>query len=122
MKARWHLPRRLEDVLTDEVACFDFPGSVVLRAGSTHCIQPSYPQHASWRENARYLLVRGSYITAEDIASAPHLKAIGRQGVGTDKIDAAVCQARGIKVLNTPGVNARAVAELVVALMTGLAR
>lgn len=87
-----------------------------------NCILPSDPQHGSWRQNARYLLVRGSFVTAEDIASAPRLKAIGKQGVGIEKIDAAACQARGIKVLNTPGVNARAVAELVVALTTGLAR
>ena len=86
-----------------------------------NCIHPSDPQYSSWRENARYLLVRGSCVTAEDIASAPRLKAIGKQGVGTDKIDAAACRARGIKILNTPGVNARAVAELVVALTTGLA-
>lgn len=87
-----------------------------------NCIHPSDPAHASWRENARYLLVRGSHVTADDIASAPQLRAIGKQGVGTDKIDGAACAAKGIKVLNTPGVNARAVAELVVSLTTGLAR
>lgn len=87
-----------------------------------NCIHPSDSAHASWREHARYLLVRGSYVTADDIASAPHLRAIGKQGVGTDKIDSGACTAKGIKVFNTPGVNARAVAELVVSLTTGLAR
>ncbi|KAK5056533.1 hypothetical protein LTR84_012064 [Exophiala bonariae] len=87
-----------------------------------NCIHPSDPAHRSWREHARYLLVRGSHVTAEDVASAPHLRAIGKQGVGIEKIDAAACAAKGIKVFNTPGVNARAVAELVVSLTTGLAR
>lgn len=87
-----------------------------------NCIHHTDSAHASWREHARYLLVRSSYVTAEDIASTLHLRAIGKQGVGTDKIDTAACAAKGIKVFNTPGVNARAVAELVVSLTTGLAR
>jgi phosphoglycerate dehydrogenase-like enzyme len=87
-----------------------------------NCIYPSDKRHAAWRDNAKYLLVRGSYVTADDIAQAPLLRAIGKQGVGTDKIDAAACAGRGIKIFNTPGVNARAVAELVAALSAGLAR
>jgi len=42
--------------------------------------------------------------------------------VGIDKIDAAACAERGIKIFNTPGVNARAVAELVLSLATSVAR
>jgi phosphoglycerate dehydrogenase-like enzyme len=87
-----------------------------------NCIHPSDPEHASWRENAKYLLVRGSYVTADDVAQCQRLRAIGKQGVGIDKIDGAACSAKGIKIFNTPGVNARAVAELVVSLTTGLAR
>lgn len=77
---------------------------------------------ANWRENAQYVLVRGSRITAEDVAAAPHLRAIGKQGVGIDKIDTAACKARNIPILNTPGINAQAVAELVLALALGVAR
>ncbi|KAL2203790.1 hypothetical protein CC79DRAFT_1336436 [Sarocladium strictum] len=77
---------------------------------------------ANWRESAQYVLVRGSRITAEDVAAAPHLRAIGKQGVGIDKIDAAACEARNIPILNTPGINAQAVAELVLALALGVAR
>ena len=80
------------------------------------------PLHGQWRENARYLLVRSSRLTAKDIESCPNLRAIGKQGVGIDKIDAEACAARGIRILNTPGVNARAVAELVLALATACAR
>jgi phosphoglycerate dehydrogenase-like enzyme len=85
-------------------------------------ILPGTPEHANWRQEARYLLIRGSYLTADDVASCPNLEAIGKQGVGIDKIDAAACAERGIKIFNTPGVNARAVAELVLALTSSVAR
>jgi phosphoglycerate dehydrogenase-like enzyme len=80
------------------------------------------PRHIQWRQEARYLLVRAAWVTAEDIKSSPNLIAIGKQGVGIDKIDADACAARGIKIFNTPGVNARAVAELVLTLATASAR
>jgi phosphoglycerate dehydrogenase-like enzyme len=98
------------------------PQATALAESLFTCIHPTDKAFASWRQDARYILVRGSYVTADDIANAPHLKAIGKQGVGIDKVDAAACAERGIKIFNTPGVNARAVAELVVALSTGLAR
>lgn len=84
-------------------------------------ILPNTPECQNWRQ-AEYLLVRGSRLTAEDIESCQNLRAIGKQGVGTDKIDTAACSARGVKVLNTPGVNARAVAELVLTLTMSIAR
>lgn len=45
-------------------------------------VLPSDPRHSQWREKAQYLLIRGSYLTAEDVKSSPNLKAIGKQGVG----------------------------------------
>jgi phosphoglycerate dehydrogenase-like enzyme len=86
-----------------------------------NAILPDDPEHKNWK-SAEYLLVRSSRLTAEDVASCPNLRAVGKQGVGTDKIDSEACLKRGIKVLNTPGVNARAVAELVLALVISLAR
>ncbi|KAK2008504.1 hypothetical protein LZ32DRAFT_685177 [Colletotrichum eremochloae] len=86
-----------------------------------NAIFPGEPKHARWKE-AKYLMVRSSRLTAEDIAECPNLLAIGKQGVGIDKIDAEACAARGIKILNTPGVNARAVAELVLTLTMAVAR
>jgi phosphoglycerate dehydrogenase-like enzyme len=85
-------------------------------------VLPGTPEHANWRQEAEYLLIRSAYLTADDVASCPNLKAIGKQGVGIDKIDADACAQRGIKIFNTPGVNARAVAELVVALTASVAR
>ncbi|CAH0031722.1 unnamed protein product [Clonostachys rhizophaga] len=85
-------------------------------------IQPDDKEHVHWRQNAQYLLIRSSYLTADDIAACPNLKAVGKQGVGIDKIDADACAARGIKIFNTPGVNSRAVAELVLGLTMAVAR
>ncbi|KAL0931564.1 uncharacterized protein CTRU02_214299 [Colletotrichum truncatum] len=87
-----------------------------------NAIFPGQPEHAKWKENAQFLLMRSSRLTAEDVAACPNLLAIGKQGVGIDKIDADACSARGIKIFNTPGVNARAVAELVLTLTTAVAR
>jgi phosphoglycerate dehydrogenase-like enzyme len=85
-------------------------------------IGPGDKELNSWREKASAIVVRSSYVTAEDIARAPNLIAIGKHGVGIDKIDQKACAKRGIKILNTPGANARDVAELVVALTMTVAR
>ncbi|UPL02777.1 hypothetical protein LCI18_013711 [Fusarium solani-melongenae] len=85
-------------------------------------VGPEDPEYGQWRQRAKYLLIRKSPFTAEDVASCANLRAIGKQGVGIDKIDTKACEARGIKILNTPGVNAGAVAELVLALVMTLAR
>jgi D-3-phosphoglycerate dehydrogenase len=53
---------------------------------------------------------------------APKLRVIGRAGVGVDNIDAEAATRRGIVVMNTPGANAVAVAELTMGLMVALAR
>ena len=69
------------------------------------------------------LVVRSAVkVTAELLASADRLKAVGRAGAGLDTIDVAAARARGIAVFNTPGRNAGAVAELVFGLLLALAR
>jgi phosphoglycerate dehydrogenase-like enzyme len=85
-------------------------------------ITPGDTGFSEWRQNATALLIRGSYFTAEDVASCPNLVAIGKHGVGIDKIDQDACAKRGIKICNTPGANARDVAELVLALTMAVAR
>lgn len=51
-------------------------------------------------------------ITAEVIAAAPELKVVGRAGVGVDNIDIEAATERGVIVMNTPGGNTIATAEL----------
>src|ERR1700749_4684968 len=56
------------------------------------------------------------------IAAAPKLRLIQKIGVGVNTIDLEAAQARGIPVCNLPGTNARAVAELTLALMLSVRR
>lgn len=80
------------------------------------------PDFVGWQQKARAILLRGSYFRKQDIEECPNLIAIGKHGVGIDKIDQQVCASRGIKILNTPGANSQAVAELVLALAMSVAR
>lgn len=68
------------------------------------------------------LIVRSDKITADVIAAAPNLKIIVRAGAGYDNIDLDAASERNIVVMNTPGQNANAVAELVMGLAVYAAR
>jgi D-3-phosphoglycerate dehydrogenase len=73
--------------------------------------------------DADALIVRSAVqADATLLAAAPKLRIIGRAGVGVDNIDAAEATRRGIVVMNTPGANAVAVAELTLGLMIAMAR
>lgn len=86
------------------------------------CVLHTSPEAADWRSHATAILVKDYYITAADLDAAPQLRIIGKQGVGLEKIDVAACEARGVKVCNTPGVNATAVAEMAMCLAFSVAR
>ncbi len=73
--------------------------------------------------DADALIVRSAVqADAALLAAAPKLRIIGRAGVGVDNIDADEATRRGIVVMNTPGANAVAVAELTLGLMISMAR
>jgi D-3-phosphoglycerate dehydrogenase len=74
-------------------------------------------------KDADALVVR-SAVQVDDalMEHAPKLRVIGRAGVGVDNIDADAATRRGVVVMNTPGANAVAVAELTIGLMLALAR
>ena len=59
------------------------------------------------------ILVRSAELNGTRIA--PRVRAIGRAGVGVNNIPVAEMSRRGIPVFNTPGANANAVKELVLA-------
>lgn len=60
--------------------------------------------------------------TERVIAMCPNLRVISIWGTGTDNVDLVACAKRGVTVVNTPGVNAHAVAEHTVALMLSVLR
>jgi len=70
-------------------------------------------QLASLASDVDAIIVRSaSSVTAEIIAAAPKLKAVGRAGVGVDNIDVDAASDRGVIVMNTPSGNTIATAEL----------
>ncbi len=68
------------------------------------------------------LIVRSDKITKEVIDAAKELEIIVRAGAGFDNIDINYAKEKGIVVMNTPGQNANAVAELVLGMMVYMAR
>ena len=74
-------------------------------------------------EKYEVLLVRSATTVRKDLIDAcPHLKMIGRGGVGMDNIDVDYARTKGINVINTPAASSLSVAELVFAHLFGMVR
>ena len=63
------------------------------------------------------LIVRSDIVDATILDAAKNLKVIVRAGAGVDSIDLAGAKERGVCVMNTPGQNSNAVAELVFGML-----
>jgi len=63
------------------------------------------------------IIIRSDIIDAEVIAAAKQLKIVVRAGAGYDNVDLEAATAAGVCVMNTPGQNSNAVAELVFGLL-----
>ena len=61
-------------------------------------------------------------IDAAALASAPELKVVARYGVGYNNVDLEAARLHQVIVTNTPGANAKSVAELTIALILNLLR
>ena len=72
--------------------------------------------------DANALIIRSDKVTAEVIEAAKNLKIVVRAGAGYDNVDLAAATAKGIVVMNTPGQNSNAVAELALGMMVFMAR
>jgi D-3-phosphoglycerate dehydrogenase len=64
------------------------------------------------REAYAIIVRSDTRVTREVMEAAPMLKAVGRAGVGVDNIDIDAATERGVIVMNTPGGNTIATAEL----------
>ena len=80
------------------------------------------PTLASLHPDTFALIVRSEKVTVEVIDALPELKVVVRAGAGFNTIDTKYARQKGIDVMNTPGANANAVAEEVLALMLADAR
>ena len=63
------------------------------------------------------IIIRSDIIDAEVLDAAKQLKIVVRAGAGYDNVDLDAATAHGVVVMNTPGQNANAVAELVFGLL-----
>lgn len=68
------------------------------------------------------VIVRSDLITKEVIDAASELKIVVRGGAGYDNVDCKAAAEKGVVVMNTPGVNANAVAELAIGMAVYMAR
>ncbi len=68
------------------------------------------------------VIVRSDLVTKEVIEAGSKLKIVVRAGAGYDNIDLVSSTDKGIVVMNTPGQNSNAVAELAIGMMVYLAR
>lgn len=67
--------------------------------------------------DADAIIIRSDIIDEEAFSAAKALKIVVRAGAGYDNVDLAAASAHGVCVMNTPGQNANAVAELVVGML-----
>lgn len=98
---------------------------IVEGAGHTLALLEKYTDKAQLLEavaDADALIIRSDKVTPEVIDAAKKLKIVVRAGAGYDNVDLAAASARGIVVMNTPGQNSNAVAELALGMMIYMAR
>ena len=98
---------------------------IVEEAGYELCLLEKYTDKAQLLEavaEVDAMIVRSDKVTAEVIEAAKNLKIVVRAGAGYDNVDLEAATKRGVVVMNTPGQNSNAVAELAVAMMIYMAR
>lgn len=72
--------------------------------------------------DADALIIRSDKVTAQVIEAGKNLKIVVRAGAGYDNVDLAAATAKGVCVMNTPGQNSNAVAELALGMAVFMAR
>lgn len=68
------------------------------------------------------LIIRSDIVDTEVLDAAKNLKVVVRAGAGVDNVDLQVAKERGVCVMNTPGQNSNAVAELVFGMLVMMIR
>ena len=68
------------------------------------------------------LIIRSDIVDTAVIAAGKNLKVVVRAGAGVDNVDLQAAKDAGICVMNTPGQNSNAVAELVFGMLVTMAR
>ena len=93
---------------------------VVEGAGMQLALLEKYTDKAQLLEavqSADALIIRSDKVDEAVLAAAPNLKIVVRAGAGYDNVDLAAATAHNVCVMNTPGQNSNAVAELFFGLL-----
>lgn len=94
--------------------------AIVESSGHTLRLLEKYPDKAALLSavaDVDALIIRSDLVDAEVLDAAPRLRIVVRAGAGVDNVDLDAATERDIVVMNTPGQNANAVAELVFGLL-----
>lgn len=93
---------------------------ILTEAGYEVALLEKYTEKADLLQavaDANALIIRSDKVDAEVIEAAPQLKIVVRAGAGYDNVDLEAATAHQVVVMNTPGQNSNAVAELIVGLL-----
>lgn len=95
------------------------------KAGFELLLLEKYKDHSALINaagQAEALIVRSDIVNRQVIEAAKSLKIVIRAGAGYDNIDLVAASEKNIVVMNTPGQNANAVAELALGMMVYISR
>ncbi|OCF54211.1 hypothetical protein L486_08123 [Kwoniella mangroviensis CBS 10435] len=101
------------------------PQALALATEHFDLILPSSERFKDWRRHAQGVLTISRSVAKEDVDVVREygkLKYVAKQGTGVDMLDLKALKDAGIVVMNTPGINAQAVAELALGLIIDVAR
>lgn len=99
--------------------------NVITEAGYELALLEKYTDKKQLLEaiaDANAVIIRSDIIDAEVLSAAKSLKIVVRAGAGYDNVDLDAATANGVCVMNTPGQNSNAVAELALGMMVFGAR
>lgn len=98
---------------------------VVEDAGAELCLLEKYSEKSALLEAIKDVdgvIIRSDILDKEVFDAAKNLKIAVRAGAGYDNVDLQAATDKGVCVMNTPGQNSNAVAELVFGMMVLVAR
>ncbi|MEN4918122.1 hydroxyacid dehydrogenase [Achromobacter spanius] len=98
-------------------------GIELLQRAGIACVTPASASMADVAKaigDCDAVITRNAGLDGAAIAAGARLRIIGSHGAGTNMVDVAAATAAGIPVVNTPGANARSVAELVISMALAL--
>ena len=94
--------------------------NIIEEAGFEFALLEKYTEKKQLLEavaDSNAIIIRSDIIDAEVLEAARNLKIVVRAGAGYDNVDLDAATAQSVCVMNTPGQNANAVAELAFGLM-----